>query len=295
MTIHDAIRHGQSTLERAGLDEADAAFDAEFLARHALGGWERGQLVVHHRSPSPPGFVDRYHALLARREKREPAAYIVGVREFWELDLVVAPGVLIPRPETELVVEEVLNRSPIPGPRSLFVADVGTGSGCLSVALARWLPHVQIVATDMSERALSIARLNVDRHGVADRVTLIHTDLLPVPDPRSPVPPAFDVIVSNPPYVPTADITSLQPEVRDYEPREALDGGPDGLDVIRRLVPASARVLAPAGMLVFEFGFGQESGVRRIVEAEPDLQLLTIRADYAGIPRVAVAVRTNRT
>lgn len=181
MTIHDAVRHASARLQQAGLGPSDAAFDADVLARFALGGWERGQLIVHRHEPLPEGVAGAYEAALLRRERREPAAYIVGIREFWELDMIVAPGVLIPRPETELVVEEALKRAPVPGPRPLVAADVGTGSGCLAVALARWLPHAQVVASDLANAALAIARRNIERHGVTDRVTLVQADLLPEP------------------------------------------------------------------------------------------------------------------
>lgn len=329
MTINEAVQQARARLEQAGLDAGDAAFDADVLARHALGRWDRGQLIVHLRSEAPAGFVAAYEALVARRAAREPAAYIMGCREFWGLEFDVTPAVLVPRPETELIVEEVLDRSPAPGPRPLLAADIGTGSGCLAVALARGLPEARVIATDLSDVALDVARGNVRRHGVEDRVTLVRADLFScevptahsrlrsdgpgaagresarreergraisatpsrIPNPESRVPIEFDVIVSNPPYVPGGEIASLQPEVRDYEPRGALDGGPDGLDVVRRLVPESAGRLTPGGLLVFEFGYGQASGVREIVGAEPRLDLVTIRSDYAGIPRVAIARR----
>ncbi|MEW5982097.1 MAG: peptide chain release factor N(5)-glutamine methyltransferase [Acidobacteriota bacterium] len=310
MTVHEAVLQARARLERAGLEPGDAAFDADLLARHALGLGDRSQLILHRHLPPPPGFAAAYEALVARREQREPAAYITGVREFWGLEIRVAPGVLVPRPETELLVEEVLSRSPAPGPRSLFVADIGTGSGCLAVVLARCLPHVRVIASDVSGKALEIARHNVERHGAGERVTLVRADLLSARIPtsacheasrqqawrsrESQVPAVLDVIVSNPPYVPTGEIASLQPEVRDFEPTGALDGGPDGLDVIRRLVPASASRLTPGGLLVFEFGCGQEAGVRDTVESDTRLELLTIRPDYAGIPRVAVARRVGR-
>jgi release factor glutamine methyltransferase len=242
---------------------------------------------------------------VCRRERREPTGYITGHREFWNIEIEVGPGVLIPRPETELLVEETLARvsarepapdalptSPAavpphhPRPHArMRIADVGTGSGCLAVALARWLPFAHLVATDMSDAALRVARRNAARHEVGDRVLVLQANLLQSTNGL------FDVIVSNPPYVPAGNLASLQPEIREFEPVGALDGGHDGLDVIRRLVPEAAARLVPGGWLMFEFGSGQSEGVRAIVAGEPRLDLVDLRADLAGIPRVAVARR----
>ena len=285
-TLHSCIQKARRRLERAGIEAVEAAIDADVLARHALGGWERGQLLAGLRDASPPGFAEGFEPLVRRREQREPTGYLTGHREFWNIDIEVGPGVLIPRPETELIVEEVLARvtSRAEGPR-LRIADVGTGSGCLAVALARWLPGAHIVATDVSDAALRVARRNAARHEVRDRVLVLQGNLLQGTDGL------FDVIVSNPPYVPAGDLASLQPEIREFEPVGALDGGPDGLDVIRRLVPEAATRLVPGGWLMFEFGFGQSEGVRAIIANEPRLDLVDVRADLAGIPRVAVARR----
>ncbi|MFO7694284.1 MAG: peptide chain release factor N(5)-glutamine methyltransferase [Vicinamibacterales bacterium] len=300
-TLHRRIQDARRRFERAGIEPAEAAIDADVLARHALGGWERGELLVRQHDACPAGFSGIFEALVGRREAREPAGYIIGHREFWNLDMEVGPGVLVPRPETEFLVEETLARlSPAdtgPGavagpagaapPARARVADVGTGSGCISVALARWLPASVIVATDNSDEALAVARRNAARHEVTGRVRFVKTDLL------AGVAGPFDAVVSNPPYVPAADIAGLQPEVRDHEPLQALAGGDDGLDVVRRLVPAAAAVLTPGGWLVFEFGFGQAESVRGIIAAEPQLELVEIKADLAGIPRVAVAQRRS--
>jgi release factor glutamine methyltransferase len=245
----------------------------------------------------PAGFAAVFEALVARRERREPTGYIIGHREFWELDIEVDASVLVPRPETELLVEEALSRlspadgrGPDAGPedrtgtaRRPHIADVGTGSGCIAIALARWLPAAVVTAIDASEAALAVARRNAVRHDVADRVRCLRGDLLEAAGGP------FDAVVSNPPYVPAPDIPGLQPEVRDHEPHAALAGGEDGLDLIRRLVPAAAAALRPRGWLLFEFGFGQERGVREIIAAEPRLELVEIRPDLAGIPRVLVA------
>ena len=300
-TIHRRMQEARRRFEQAGIEPDEASIDADVLARHALGGWERGRLLVQQHDACPAGFPGVFEALVRRRERREPTGYIIGHREFWNLDIEVRPGVLIPRPETELLVEETLSRlSPEvaeqggrPGPSaaahavSARIADVGTGSGCLAVAIARWLPLAEVVATDASDEALAVARLNATRHDVSARVRFLKADLL------AGAAGPFDAVVSNPPYVSAPDLAGLQPEVRDHEPLLALTGGLDGLDVIRRLVPDAAAVLRPGGWLLFEFGFGQAGGVRAIIAAEPRLELVALKPDLAGIPRVAVARRVE--
>jgi release factor glutamine methyltransferase len=298
-TLQRRILDARRRFERAGIDAAEAAIDADVLARHALGGWERGQLLVRQHDACPAGFAAVFEALVRRREQREPTGYITGHREFWGLDIEVRPGVLVPRPETEFLVEEALSRlSPSPSEAGALpgttavpharIADVGTGSGCISVAIARWLPAADVVAIDASEEALAVARGNAERHEVSGRVRFLRADLL------AGVAGPFDAVVSNPPYVPAPDLAGLQPEVRDHEPLAALVAGHDGLGVIRRLVPEAAAVLRRGGWLLFEFGFGQADGVRAIIAAESRLELVDVRADLAGIPRVAVARRTQQ-
>jgi release factor glutamine methyltransferase len=300
-TIFSRIQDARRRLEQAGIAPAEAAIDADVLARHALGGWERGQLLVRQHDACPAGFAPVFEGLVRRRARREPAGYVIGHREFWNLDFEVSACVLVPRPETELLVEEALSRlscgsalgaehagrSAAGAAAPVRIADVGTGSGCIAIALARWLPAAAITAIDTSDAALAVARRNAARHDVSDRVQCVRADLLDA------VTGPLEAVVSNPPYVPAPDIESLQPEVRDYEPLEALVAGGDGLDVIRRLVPGAAAALRPGGWLLFEFGFGQSDSVRRIVEAEPRLALAEVRPDLAGIPRVAVARRVE--
>lgn len=283
-TIAHHVRDARLRLEAAGLDAGDAAFDAELLARHALGGWDRGQWIARQRDEAPPGFADHFAALIARRATREPAAYILGRREFWRLEFEVTPDTLIPRPETELLVEDALAHTPKGNVR---VADVCTGSGCLAVAIAHARPDARVVATDLSDAALAVAARNASAHGVADRVTFTRADLLDGVDGL------FDIVVSNPPYVASADVDGAQPDVRDFEPRLALDGGPDGLDLVRRFVPQAASHLVAGGVCLFEFGFGQADRVRAIIAAEARLVLEAIRHDYADIPRTARARRVE--
>jgi release factor glutamine methyltransferase len=251
----------------------DAALDAEVLARHAL-GWDRAQWIAGARDAAPEGFASRFDAFITRRAQGEPIAYITGVREFWGLELEVTPDVLIPRPETEILVEHALG---LAASRHLdFVADVGTGSGAVAIALAHAMPRLRVVATDISEAALDVARRNAARHGVADRIEFRLANVL---DGTGKV----DLVVSNPPYIADGD-ASVMRDVRAFEPHTALFGGPDGLDVIRALL-ADVKRREPVPPLLFEFG-GDEEGIRAAV-AGSGLRLLDVITDLAGIPRVA--------
>jgi release factor glutamine methyltransferase len=221
--------------------------------------------------------------LILRRAAREPVAMIVGHREFWGLDFEVTPDVLIPRPETEFIVEEVLEYAR--GGASLArIIDVGTGSGCLAVSLATLFPEAQVLATDVSARALAVAKRNAERLGVADRVRFLEADLL------AGVEGVADVIVSNPPYVPRREAATLQPEVGGYEPAEALFGGGDGLEIMRRLLATAGDHLVPDGRLITEFGDGQEVDVTALAR-ELGWQVLNVRDDLQGIARVALLKR----
>ena len=277
-----AARH---RLVAAGIDGRDVALDTEVLARHAL-GWDRARYLARTRDPVPPAFDERFEPLVERRCRREPVAQITGWREFWGLDITVTPDVLIPRPESELLVETAV---------ALFVdsaapwdlADVGTGSGCLAVALAWAFPRARVTATDISPAALAVARRNATRHGVADRVSLHDTrGLHGLPGP-------YDLIVSNPPYVPKPEMARLAPEVTRYEPPSALCGGPDGLDTARELVAEAVSRLRPGAWLVMEIGAGQEAAVTEVVAGQPELSLVEIRKDLQGIPRATVIRRVG--
>jgi release factor glutamine methyltransferase len=271
-----AVRH----LTGAGLDLDSARIDAEVIAR-ALLHWDRARWVADRREPADAGFLDRFAAAITRRARREPVAYIVGEREFYGRPFLVTPAVLIPRPETELVVDEALAHLDARPPR---VADVGTGSGCLAVTIAAERPDAALVATDISADALAVARQNALRHGVSGRIRFEQRALV------APVAGGFDLIVSNPPYIGTRDRESLPDDVRAFEPDLALFAGDTGLDVIGALVPRSSETLRPGGILVMEIGRGQDAAAARLV-AEAGLELRHIRPDLAGIPRVVVAVR----
>ena len=283
MTVVERVGAATSRLAAAGLPPDVAALDAEVLARHVL-GWDRAAYLCNRRDAAPRGFGAAYDAALDRRAGREPVAAIVGRREFWGLELEVGPGVLTPRPETELLVEETLRLAG--GPRAArLLADVGTGSGCVAIALATELPGARVVATDVSAAALAVARRNAAAHGVDARIAWVRTSCL------DGVRAAPDVIVANPPYVPDGAIADLPPEVRDFEPRLALAGGSDGLDLVRRLLGVAARQLAPGGHLVLELGSGQAPAARDAVAARPQLALVRVRRDLQGIARTLVARR----
>jgi release factor glutamine methyltransferase len=282
-SVHERLVEARQVLTRAGIDGDEAALDTEVLARHVL-GWDRARLIACWRDPAPAGFTEEFARLVARRTSREPVSYITGHREFWGLEFDVTPDVLIPRPETELVVEEALRFSRevrLPG----SVIDVGTGSGCIAIALAAELPLSHVVATDISPAALAVARRNAARLGVEHRLTLINGDLL------DGTPAAADLIVSNPPYVPAGDAPTLQPEVGRHEPPVALFGGDgDGLDLVRRLLGCASPHLAPGGRLIVEFGFGQARPFG-IAAQQAGWEIVAMIPDLQGIPRVAVLRR----
>ena len=283
-TPYERIGAARARLVAAGIPAQDAAFDAEVLARHAL-GWDRATLLARGRDPEPPEFEARYHALVERRVQREPVAHIVGRREFWGMEFEVSRDVLVPRPETELVVEEALAFARDYSCRT--VIDVGTGSGCIAIAIARELPEARVLALDASEAALAVARRNADRLGVAERVTFAHSDLFEQVEAKA------DLIVSNPPYVPARDEPSLQSEVGRYEPHAALFAGEDGLAIIRRLFNDAPRHLAPTGRLIVEFGFGQEAAVRDAATAA-GWSIERVGADLQGIPR-SIRLRRHKS
>ena len=271
---------------RAGIPPDQAAIDAEVLARHAA-QWDRATYLTRRDEPVAPAVDDAYERAVTRREAREPVAYIIGRREFWGLEFVVTPDVLIPRPETEFIVEAAIARvGDHPRP---WIVDVGTGSGCLAVALAHALPHALIVATDISEAALQVAKQNALRHDMADRVTFIGASLL------DGVPLRFDLIVANLPYVPASHEPTLSPDVREYEPHGALYGhGSDGLDEIRALLAQAPSRLADDGVLMMEFGYGQAEAVRSALERVEDLEFVEILRDLQGHERTLVARSRNR-
>lgn len=282
MVLAARIADARTRLAAAGISVRDAGFDADLLAARVL-GCDRAQLVVRLREEEPPDFAARFASLVARRAAREPMAYIVGEREFWALTFEVSRDVLIPRPDTELIVEEAIHLFRDRPPAT--IVDVCTGSGCLAVALATEFPCASIVATDISEAALRVARRNAARHGVERRIRIQAADLLNGVDVEA------DLIVSNPPYVPAGSAPGLMPEVVDNEPHVALFAGDDGLDGYRRLLPLAATRLAAGGRLIVEVGYDQDGPVADIA-SRGGWRLAAARQDLQGITRTLVFERT---
>ena len=283
MTINDLVHGARDRFMNAGISANLATLDAEVLARQVL-GWDRARFLTDRNEKASSVFLLQYEPLVARRERREPVSYILGTREFWGLPFEVGPDVLIPRPETEFIVEETIA---LTGKESSpLIVDVGTGSGCIAIALAREIPGARVIATDVSKYALEVARRNALRHDVANRITFVETSFL------DGIEETADVIVSNPPYVPAVSQPALTPEVRDYEPAVAVFGGEDGLDGLRSVVEGAAQHLKPGGWLVMEFGCGQDDCVTDLVNAVDGIDLVKIRHDLQDIPRTVVCRRT---
>jgi release factor glutamine methyltransferase len=336
-TISVALSQATELLRQAS---PTARLDAELLLAHAL-GYPRAHLLAEGRQELTSAHLETFRALVARRSALEPVAYITGRREFYGLDFLVDPRVLVPRPETELLVELALawtmddrrwtmehgivepqnwansaiprtkNREPtihvqhhvssvrtsdegqrttdgqpssiVHGPRSITIADIGTGSGCIAVALAANLPEARIIAVDLSPDALDVTRLNVERHGVQGRVQLRQGDLL------APLDGPVDLIASNPPYT---VLTAIDEGVRRHEPHLALDGGPDGLDLYRRLLEQAPGFLKPNGVVLLEIGAEQGQAVAALALAAFPGAIVTVHQDLAGLDRV-VSVATG--
>jgi release factor glutamine methyltransferase len=260
-----------------------ACQDAEALLLELL-RQNKAWLLAHGDEELAPSEAARYTELIDRRYRGEPIQYITGEAEFYGLPFCVAPDVLIPRPETEHLVEKVHELAAnFSEPR---IVDVGTGSGNIAVSLAHKLPAADIMAIDLSSSALAIAKNNAERNGVSHRIRFLEGDLLePVAEER------FEIVVSNPPYVPASDRGSLAVEVRDYEPALALFAGDDGLEVYRRLIPSAYAALAPGGYVALEIGYGQEAAIRALLASSGFGQIEFV-PDLKGILRVACARRS---
>ena len=258
MTLYETLGRARARLVAAGIPEPEALVDVDLYARTIL-GWDKARLLIEQQSPVPEQLEPTLSTWITRRTQREPSAYIVGHREFWGLDFNVTPAVLIPRPETESIVDEAVARArSLPSPR---LADIGTGSGCIAIAVAVEVPRGRFVATDISEDALAVARANALRHKVADRVEFIRTSYL------DGIEDGFDVITANPPYVKDTDKPGLSHDVR-HEPDVALFGGVEGLRDITGVLATASTALIPGGWLVMEFGYGQEPDVEELVEMQ---------------------------
>jgi release factor glutamine methyltransferase len=280
-SIAEALRLMAQFFRLNGIEDADA--DARILLAHAL-HLDRAQLLAQSDRLLEAREIDTVLPLAARRLKREPVARILGRKEFWSLPLGLTPDVLVPRPETETIVEAALDRVLRGGLRleRLRVLDIGTGSGALLLALLKEMPNATGTGTDIDAGALACARANAERHNLAGRCSFVAGDM------AAGLAGPFDLIVSNPPYVARGEISRLEPEVRDYDPKLALDGGEDGLDAYRAIAAAAPRLLAPDGRLIVELGAGQELSVRTLF-TNTGLAIVTVRNDLSGIPRALVA------
>jgi release factor glutamine methyltransferase len=278
MTIREAITAASTQLAHNEALRDNATRDAELLLLHTL-SISRATLLAHPERTLAPTEILSYHQAIHRRGNAEPIQYITGTQEFFGLPFHVSPAVLIPRPETELLVESVLER--LPPDQPLRIADVGTGSGILAITLALHLPLAELTAIDLSPAALAVAHRNAETHEVSQRIHLLQSDLLAAAPSA-----AFDAIVSNPPYIPDSDRATLHPQVRDFEPASALFAGPNGLDIYSRLIPQASDALRPGGLLALEIGFGQASEVRQLLSNWNQIQFLE---DLQQIPRVALA------
>lgn len=314
MTIGEACVRGASLLKERGIMEPRN--NAELLLLHVL-GLERAALLRDWHEPFPQQHAAQWEALLARKAAGEPVQYLIGEQWFYGAPFTVTPAVLIPRPETELLVEAVLEAADKLWPQAQgeagagdgvevpTVVDVGTGSGAIGVTLASLRPQWRVCASDLSPDALAVARANAERHGAAARMTFVQGDLLG-PFAQQPRPGAdaahadrgsggvaglrVDVLVSNPPYIPAGDIAGLQPEVRDHEPRLALDGGDDGLTPYRRMAEQLAQLSEMPRIVGFELGMGQAEAVAELLRGIGAWHDIRIINDYAGIGRHVLAV-----
>jgi len=280
-TISDLVQVGSVLLQRAGIETA--LLDSQLLMAHALGS---GKVAVIARGTDSVSGEQcaRFLSLLEQRAQRVPLAYVTGHWEFYGLDLLVTESVLVPRPETEILVEEALRL--LEG-REAVVLDVGTGSGAIAVALANSTPSLGVYAVDISPNALKVAEANVSKYGLGDRVTVLLGDML---EPVVGLGCRFDAVVSNPPYIPVGELSCLQPEVSKYEPRVALDGGVDGLEYYRRLFAGVGSLLRDDGFVAVEVGLGQSGKVSSIARGA-GFRLTRMVCDLAGIERVVVVTR----
>ena len=273
MSIRDLLHDAAGRMSAAGVESART--DARILLAHAM-GVTREDLIAATRQPTADETA-LFETFVARRAAREPVAYIRGRREFWSLELKVGPGVLVPRPETETLIEQALAALP-DRTAALSIADLGTGSGALLVAALREFPHARGTGFERSPEAFAYAEANLARHGLAARGRIVAADWSEADGP-------FDLILSNPPYIPSTDIEDLDPEVRLFEPRAALDGGTDGLDAYRGLAGLLPRLLWPGGIALLELGLGQAEQVEPLFQG---LTVVRVAPDLAGISRVLV-------
>ena len=279
-TVRELLLRAVDELRAAGVDTP--VLDAEIMLSRTLGR-SRTELLAHPEAVPPQEVVERFSGWVSRRSRREPLAYIIGEREFYGICFEVSPAVLIPRPETEILVETAIGLiKGVPAPR---IADIGLGSGAVAVSIAKAAPDAVIYGTESSVEALEIARRNAQRADTQNRTHFLQGDLL---EPLAGM--TFRLIVSNPPYIPGSEIEGLQPEIAKYEPRQALDGGPDGLECHRRLAGSAGAYLEDKGVLAVEVGAGQADAVEGLFRAAGLRGVRSVR-DYSGIERVVLGER----
>ena len=281
-SIHHLLIWARDILIKAGVPSPQA--DAEWTLAHVL-ECPRSELLMRAPQPLTPAQNATYRDLIHRRADRIPLQHLLGNTEFYGLPFHTSPDALIPRPETETLVEVTLNQlNTCTNPRIL---DIGTGSGIIAITLSKSLPEAHVIATDISRKALHLASQNAHFNGVLDRISFLHTDLLtPFAKPES-----FHAILSNPPYIPNHAIDALQPEVRNCDPRLALNGGRDGLDFYRKIIPASIPLLAPGGLLALEISHDQADAVTQLLSRQIGLTHIATHTDLGGYPRVVLAKR----
>ncbi len=290
--VRSTLKHGLAQLREAHVPSYTLA--AELLLLHVLGR-DLTWLYAHPEEQVSSADAERFFGLIARRATGEPTQHLTGKQEFWGLEFEVTPDVLIPRPETEHLIEVALDRLAVRELRAgrkqtltgegLQIADVGTGSGCIAIALAKELPGATIYATDISGPALAVARRNAMRHNVTDRARFLEGNLLDMLTAQ------FDLIVSNPPYIGRREVDTLMREVRDHEPEVALYGGEEGYELYAGLITQAAAHLKPGGILVLELGHNSLPAVQPLLDAPPWTNVV-VTNDLAGIPRVLAAEKT---
>jgi release factor glutamine methyltransferase len=282
VTLRSVLKQAADMLSSNRIERA--RLEAELLLAHIL-DLRKEDLIIRPNQELTDPQEENFHQLIERRCRKEPLAYIVGHREFWSLEFKVNPKVLIPRPETEGVVERLLNLAGDEAyEKAIRILDVGTGSGILAIVAALEFPKARVTAVDNSDDALEVARRNALRHQVADRIEILEMDLmrgwnLPPND-------CYDYILSNPPYIPSKELEQLMPDVRDYEPRAALDGGPDGLACYRCIVANAFPYLKPGGHLIFEVGDDQAGLVKQSLQAHGGWNEIEVIQDLSGHDRV---------
>jgi release factor glutamine methyltransferase len=281
--VQRALMWAVQELSRSTVDSL--RLTAELLLAHSL-GWDRVRVLSHSETPLSPEAASRFAALIRRRADGEPLQYITGLQEFYGLPFRVTPAVLIPRPETEILVEQAILLAGDSGARRVRFADVGTGSGCIAVSFAHEVPEAAGWAIDISVDALVVARENAARNGVLERIAFLRGDFLEGFPPK----PCFDLVISNPPYVAVDDAATLPAVVRDHEPAVALFSGSTGLDAYRRLIPQAAPRIVAGGWLLLEIGAGMCEQVSGLLE-QAGFSIKTIAADLQGIPRCVLARR----